>query len=145
MTSSLFRNYKTNTALETGGVEFELFDNRITLARMSQSNKEFEAFVAKATKPYRALIAAGKFPPEQDAIITKDAFVEKIVKSWKVKQGDVWVDGIPQEDGTVVPFTKDAVRTLIEKLPDLYQQLLQLATNGQHYLEDAGTSELGKN
>jgi hypothetical protein len=132
---SLYKSYKTDNKLETEGVTFELYDNRITMARAGASNPAFATSMNKRTQPYRRQIARNEMLPAKEAEIMRLVYADSIIQNWEVKDGDGWRQGIEGPDGTI-PFTHENVVKTLEALPDLFMELQGLATSAQNYRKE---------
>lgn len=131
--SSLYKSFKTDKKLEIEGVTFELYDNRVTMARAGATNPAFVKAMNKRTQPYRRQIARNDMSPEKELEILREVYADAIIQNWEIKRGDTWSPGIEGENGTVIPFTRDNVILTLTNLPDLFTELQSLASGGQHY------------
>ena len=138
---SIYKSLKTNNTLEKKGVTFELYGNRVTLARAGGSNTEFQTSITKKTQPFRRQIAAGTMEAETERRILREVYADTIILGWEVKVGDEWKSGIESPDGDVLPYSRANVLATLEALPELFVELQNLASSAQPYLEDyeAGT------
>jgi len=130
---SLYKAYKTSEKLETEGVTFELYGNRVTMARAGSGNPDFVSAMAKKTQPYRRQIAQGSMDPKEELRVLREVYAETVILNWEIKVGEQWKQGIETEDGGVIPFNKDNVIRTLTALPELFIELQGLASNAAQY------------
>lgn len=95
---------------------------RVRLSFMSAAtNKKFEKEVARLSKPYRRQIANNTIDPTTNRQITIKAFTRTIIKDWE--------NVILEEGGEALPFTEENVVMVMTELPELYDDLLQVASD----------------
>lgn len=143
---TMFKDYKTSTELEKKGVTFVMGadnDFRVTLARAGGSNTQFQRVLSNIAKPYKRAISTGTIAPEVEAGLMRRAFIETVVKNWEVKVGEEWRQGIHAEDGSITPFSIQALEDTFKKLPDLFAECQALANDMQHYREEQRTDDAG--
>lgn len=140
---SLYKAYKTDKKLETEGVTFELYGNRVTLARAGSSNTDFVAALTKRTQPYRRQIQKGEMLPEKDNEIMRLVFADTIIQNWEVEVDGEWKQGIEGPDGSLMPFTHANVVKTLTDLPDLFGELQTLATQAQNYRAEELKADAG--
>ncbi len=140
---SLFKAYKTDQKLETEGVTFELYDNRITMARAGSTNPAFTAAMTKRTQPYRRQVARGELTPAKELEILRLVYADSIIQKWEVKRGEEWVEGIETSDGGVAQLTHDNVVKTLTELPDLFLELQALASSAQNYRAEQLEADAG--
>lgn len=141
----MYNQFETDRDLEQNGVVLDYGDFRVTVARPGGANKAFDRAVEARVKPIRRAIQAEAVPKDQIVKIAREAFVETCVKNWEVKTGEengqpVYTQGIEQRDGTIVPFSKEAVNQAFIALPalaeDIQEQAAKLALWRAAALED---------
>lgn len=142
---SLYKAFKTSPKLETEGVTFELYGNRITMARAGAGNPDFATAMTKKTQPYRRQIAQGSMDPKEELRLLREVYAETVILNWETKVGDEWKQGIETETGGVIPFTQENVIKTLSALPELFIELQGLASNAAQYRaeelkDDAGNS-----
>ncbi len=116
--SNIFDMFETDVDLERGGVTLEYGTNskgepmQIVIARAGGSNTQFLKRLEHLTKPYRRLLDAGHtLPKELNDRLQRELYADTIVKDLR---------GFEERDGTPIPFTKEAVMSLFERLPNLF-------------------------
>ncbi len=95
------------------------------LARMAETNREFQLAMATALAPYSAEIRLGVFKNEKKQEIFNNVFAEYIVKGW---------ENIQDREGNNIPYSKDACVSLLNDLPDLYDVLYKFAGEISNFL-----------
>ena len=130
---SLYKAFKTSKKLETEGVTFELYGNRITMARAGAANTDFVAAMTKKTQPYRRQIAQGSMDPKEELRLLREVYAETVILGWEAQVGGEWKSGIETESGGLIPFTPDNVIKTLEALPELFIELQGLASNAAQY------------
>ena len=123
---SIFKQFGTDKKLEQDGVLVEYPANEdgsipsFRLARMCRSNKRYMKAVEAATRPHKRAIELGTIKPETAEEVFLDVFVGTILLGWENIQDNV---------GLVIPFSKEAAKSLMKNLPDLYDDLQEKAKN----------------
>lgn len=116
--SNIFDMFETDAELERGGVTLEYGTNskgqpmQIVIARAGGSNTAFLKRLEALTKPYRRMLDAGHtLPKELNDKLQRELYADTVVKDMR---------GFEERDGTPIPFTKEAVISLFERLPNLF-------------------------
>lgn len=119
----LYKTYKTDTKLESEGVAVEVTDSpnedgtnpTFYIGRISSSNKEYQKYIRKMSKPYERRSANGELNEETQSKITKAAFCNVIVRGWQ---------NVFDENEQPLEFNPKNVTALMDDLPDLYRKLI---------------------
>lgn len=117
---SLFEQFATDTNKENDGVKIEYPANKdgsipsITVRRTGRANKRYSKALNTATKPHRRQIDLGTFDDEASEKLFKKVFVDTIVVTW---------ENIQDEKDKEIPFSKENVMALFDKLPDFYEDV----------------------
>ena len=128
--SGLYAAYGSDKNLERDGVWYKamtLEDGRevkFLLARMGGSNKRFEIASENAAKPYRRSIRKDTIKAEQAKAVAMQAFINGCLLDW---------ENVEDMDGEVLSYSKENARKLFEMLPDLYDDLIDIATSREVY------------
>lgn len=136
--SSLFDQFETNAAKEANGVEVEFAPNRdgtvptFIVAATSKANTKYAKALNKATKPYRRNMDA--MADEHAEAIYKDVFVKTVLKGWR---------NVQDRDGNQISFSVENALALFEKLPRLYDELVQRAGSIELFREAQREDEAG--
>lgn len=140
---SLYKNFETDEKLETEGVTFELYGNRVTMARAGAANPAFQTAMTKRTQPYRRQIANGSLDPKKELDILMGVYVDTVITNWEVMVGKEWKRGIEDRAGNLIPYTKENVKATLAALPDLFSELQALATTAAHYRKEELADDAG--
>lgn len=125
--SSTYKMFKTDQALESGGVTINYGDFSITIARAGGSNKAYQRALEKKTRPFRRAIQSDTFTNDQAMAVLREVYVETVILGW---------DGVTDENDNPIPFTKENCLKLFTDLPDLFSDLMQQASNITLFRED---------
>jgi hypothetical protein len=108
----------------TKGVRFELDGVGYTMAYAGKSNTRWLKTVDRVFKPHRHSIQLEALPKEKQDELSLEVFVESLLLSW---------DGMTDDDGNTVAFSKEAAKELLTDLPELYDNLSNLCAQAKHY------------
>lgn len=137
---SLYKQFKTNEALETEGVWLEYGQTdagqpiRLKIARSGGKNTAFSKALEKATRPYRKAIQTGMMENTTADRLYKEVFAETVVLDWINVEGP---------DGKPLEFKKENVLQVFEDLPDLFNDLREQAANVALFREEVREDDLG--
>lgn len=130
--SSPYELFKTSDEHEQKGIELDYGDFQITVARAGGSNRRYQKMLEAKTKPFRRILAAGgKVDPERMSAAMREVFAETVVLAW---------NGVTDEDGKKLAFNKANVQKLFKDLPELFNDVMNQATNFQLF-QDIETEE----
>jgi hypothetical protein len=129
MNNNMYDAFRTDPALEKGGVKIDYGQFRVTIARAGGSNKRYSKVMEARTKPYRRAIQTETMDLELAAKIFKRIYAETIVIDWEVKNEDgEWVKGIMDPDtGDILPVTVDNVEKVLISLNEIFIDLKEQA------------------
>ncbi len=136
---SLYKQFGTNTTLETGGKWFEINppneeDGKkpgFLLARRSSKNTQFAARMERVAREHKRELDSGSLPPEESRRLLVEAFADTVLKDWR---------NVRDAGGAVLTFTRENAIKLFGDLPDLFDTLQEqsgLITNYQDKLIEA--------
>lgn len=134
---SLYKQFATDKNAEKDGVLLDYTTDtkrpcRFRVARMSPTNQRYAARLRALTKPYERQIALDTLPPEKTREIQVNVFVDAILLGW---------EGVTDENGVDLPFSRENARKLFADLPDLFDDLQGQASRAATFraadLEDA--------
>lgn len=132
MKSNLHKHFKTNSVLEKEGVDFALDDKTsFKVRRFNAQNPRVKAAMAAYHKPYARQIEMGTLPIEKSDEITIKLFIDVCLVSW---------EGVEDEKGQPIEYTKENAITLFKELPDLFDTLWKYANDFASFKEDVGNS-----
>lgn len=108
---SAYDQFDSDASLETEGVWTTIGTMEFKLARAGGDNDDFVKAVTKSFKPFQVAIANDTMPKEMAVDLVVDVFVDTIIKDWKNVYG---------RDKQAIEFSKDAAKTLLRDLPNLF-------------------------
>ena len=136
MKSNLDKFFKSDVSLEKSGIWMDISEETgFLVRRMGGANDRFSEVYAAKTKPYAQQISRKTLDPKKEEKIYIETFVEACLVDWK---------GI-EIDGQQVPFSKEAALKLLSNsaYKDLFQALVQHASEGANYREEQIREDLG--
>jgi hypothetical protein len=127
----MYETFKTDRDLESKGIVLDYGSFRVTVARAGGANRGFERALEQKTRPFRRAIQADTFGMDRMKQLVKETFVETCVRNWEVNLGSIedpnWQQGIEAEDGSLLPYNRENVLDVFNKLPDLYNDMQEQA------------------
>lgn len=133
MGNGLYGKFGTDHSLENSGVWYivhELDDGKevkFLLARMGGSNKRYDAAVEKVSRKDRRDGISGSISAKKARVINRRAFVEGCLLNW---------ENVEDKEGNPIDFNKANALVLFNDLPDLYDELVDVAQGRQAYAEE---------
>lgn len=133
---SLYAQYETDPKLEKEGVNFEVPNADdpdlppyiFKVARAGGANIAYTKAMERLAKPLRRVIANGQLTNVQALKMQQEAYAEAVVLGW---------ENVPARDGSPLPFSKENALGLFKALPDLFNDIQEVATKSQVYLVEA--------
>jgi hypothetical protein len=124
----IYQHYATDEQAEIDGVWVELGEGaRIKVARVG--NPSYEKVLRQLKKPYRNITrAGGEIPREALDKITIEATAEALLLDWQ---------GLDDEDGTAIPYSKEAAKRLLGELKDFRETVVRLALEAETFRAEA--------
>ena len=122
---NLFKQFATNPSIEREGVllEYGSTDDgkpiRIRVARAGGANIKFTRLMEAKTKPYRRQIQAGTVDRVVLERLAREVYAEAVVIGW---------ENVQNEDGEPMVYSVPTCIALFEKLPDLYEDIVEQST-----------------
>lgn len=123
---SIFTNYSTDAKIEVEGVAIPLGFNddktemSIVISRLGGANKQYLRALEIAQKPHRRAIQLGTIDKDLHERLVRDVFATHIIKGWS---------NIQDETGNAIVYNDSNAKMLLEKLPNLYDELFVQAQN----------------
>jgi len=130
MKTNLDSIFKTSKDIEQSGVWFMVSDEiGFLVKRFGGSNmSQMKQAMAKYYKPFSKQIELGQLSTDKELELTAKAFVEVALLDWR---------GV-KIDGVVTAFSREVAVNFLVSLPELFNVLMQYATNIENYREDVG-------
>jgi hypothetical protein len=143
MTSSVFKFFKTSQELEKGGVWLTYDDTRFLVARAGGSNSKYADTLKAKLQPMRLQVERNMISAEEDTRLMIEIYVESVIKGVQVKdEHGKWVNGVPTEEGSVLPVTAANVTALLTALPDMFRDIRTCSMDANKYLRDQEAADL---
>lgn len=116
---------KQDANKEQSGIDLNLGDlGQFKLARAGGENEKYARMLMQASKPYRRAIQAGSLDPKIDVRILAEVYATTVIQSW---------EGVTDEAGSPLPFTKDNAIKVLTDLPELFRELRLAAESAALY------------
>ena len=117
--------FGTDAAKEKEGVWYDLADGlRMRIARVGNPN--YQKTFQKLSKPHRRAIRRGTLPDEVAEKLLIQCMSETIVLDWS---------GV-EDEGVVIPYSKEAVVTVLTKYPELRNYINDIANELEAFQEE---------
>ncbi len=141
MTTTIYDLFKTEADLETNGIDYQLTKNiKFRLARAGGANSKFTRAIDVKTRHLRKQIQAisdGKQDQETLDLLeelTQEAFAETVILGW---------EGMTDEAGEPLSFSKDAAVKLFKDMPDLWSEIRDMAMKMANFQAEALEEDAG--
>lgn len=119
--------FKTSAQAEKEiGIDLDYGAFKIRIARAGGANREFIKCLTRKRKPYRNLIDNDAMDSALADKIMAEVFAETIILGW---------DGVTDEKGKALPFTRENCIKLLIDLPDLLQDIQVQASTAANFRE----------
>lgn len=132
MQTNLDKVYKSNSDVEKEGKWIDIAEGvQFKIKRFGGANSsEVKKLNAKYIKPYARQIEKGILPEEVERKLYVRAFVEVSMVDWK---------GVIADDKEI-PYSNDAAIDLFTQLPELFDDIVLVASDFETFREDLGNS-----
>ena len=122
---SIYSTFGTNKELEKNGAWVEIDNHtRFLIARIGTVGCEYDKLLRVVTKPHRRAIENESISPELVTKITTETFAKTAVLNWQ---------GVKDEEGNDIQFSKENAVKLLSDLPELADILITFARDFQNY------------
>lgn len=138
--SSIFRLFSFSDKLMVDGAPVLFPKNNdgtvptFYVGRLHQSNPAWMAATEREQAKYTGRIRAGKMDGKDWAKITKEVFINCILRKW---------ENFYDEAGVTIPFNEENARKYMELLPELYDHLSSFAATDENYRKEALEQDAG--
>ena len=117
--------FGTDASKEKDGVWYDLADGlRMRIARVGNPN--YQKTFQKLSKPHRRAIRRGTLPDEVAEKLLIQCMAETIVLDWS---------GV-EDEGVEIPYSKEAVITILTKYPELRNYINDIANELEAFQEE---------
>lgn len=106
--------FRTDKALEKEGIVLDYGDFKIKVARAGGSNTAFQKALTAKVRPYKRQLDAGTIPDDVAERLFLDVYAESVVLGW---------EGVTDENGKPLPYSKENAVKLFTDLPDLFRDV----------------------
>jgi len=127
-------NFKTDPEAEKRGVILDYGDYWVRVARAGGANTAFIKALEAALKPVRRAIELGTLNERKAQEIGYTTFAEHIVLDWGG-------DGMTDEEGNVLPYSKENVVKQFTALPDFFLEIKKYAEDRTNFQRKAREEE----
>jgi hypothetical protein len=126
---SIYDKFSTDQNLESGdGVTIDYGDFKITIHRAGGANKAYLKTLNEKIKPYRRMMEAGNMNEDVSRKMLVETYAETIIKGW---------EGITDEKGKKLAFTKENVIKVMTDLPELFNMIVAEADRVANFKKEA--------
>lgn len=131
---NMYDLFRTDENMEVEGIWLDYGEFRIKVAAAGQGNSAYVKYAEKKLKPVRRALETGAMSNERAQALMADIYAVTIVKSWQVKdEDDKWKDGMHDEEGNVIPMTKESVTSAFTALPRLFMDVQEGAQSMSNF------------
>lgn len=106
--------FLTDKALEKEGIVLDYGDFKIKVARAGGANAAFQKALTAKVRPYKRQLDAGTIPDDVAEKLFLDVYAEAVVLGW---------EGVTDENGKPLPYSKENAVKLFSDLPDLFRDV----------------------
>jgi hypothetical protein len=125
--------YGTDAESEVSGIKVEFGEGKhIVLARAGGENDKFSRAMEIKGRPYKRQISKGTIDEKVLRKIMIEAFADTVVKGW---------EGMTDAAGKELPYSRENAIKLMTDLPDLFDELIDTATNSINFQELTGDED----
>lgn len=141
--NGLYANYATDKNLEVSGIFFEageikegdkVLPIRFRIARAGGANDAFAKALERESKPFKRAIQTKTLSNKQANDIYLKAFIATVLLGW---------ENVRDRQGQELAFTPENATTLLNDLPDLFNDLREAAGDAALFREDELEHDLG--
>lgn len=133
--TSIYDMFKTNANLEQDGIWINYGTaGKFLVARSGGSNTMFAKVLEAKMRPYRRQLDNETMDAQVAQDILMETFVETVLKGW---------EGVKDEKGKEIKFSKEAALKLFRDLPELFNDLRLQSTKLANYLASDLEDDVG--
>lgn len=122
---SIYKLFSTDHDLERNGFSLEYGEAKFIIARAGGANKKFQSCIERKLRPYRSAINSGTMDTKTAEKLLAESYAEAIILAW---------DGVTDEDGDELEFTKENVVKVLLDLPDLFADIQEQSQKVANYI-----------
>lgn len=133
---NLYKLFKTDKEKETGeGITLNYGEAKITIHRAGGSNAKYRKQNNANLRKFGRDIELGTLDPETDNRIMAELYADTIIIGW---------EGVNDESGKPLPFTRESVVKLLTDLPELFVDIRKAALDVALFKQKEMEDDLGK-
>lgn len=143
--NSPYAMYATDKVKERDGVWLDFGTFGIKVRRVNASNKEFAKMAQKELKPHAKAIKRNTMDADLGAEISLNIFCHTVITDWRTTIDGKHENGfILDSAGEQLEFSAENAITLFEQLPDLFNEVYQMAEDSTNFLIESDTETAKK-
>ena len=120
-------DYISDSEVEVEGIWVDFGSMRIKIRRAGGGNREYERALARRAQPFQRRIRAGTMDnAELREKIILPTYLDAVVLDWR---------GAVDEDGEVVPYTREAGKVYFNQFPNILDDLVAISTDIRAFRE----------
>jgi hypothetical protein len=140
----MYAQFKTDAAMESGGVWLDYGDFKLKIARAGGANKKFQKVLEARTKPFRRAMQTETMNNDKAMEILRGVYAETIVLAWETKVDGEFKSGIENpEGGDLLPYNSANVTEVFNTLPDLFADIQEQSNKVAIFREELLESDSG--
>ncbi|PZQ46168.1 MAG: hypothetical protein DI551_05675 [Micavibrio aeruginosavorus] len=117
--------FGTDKSLEAEkGVKLEYDGFSINIHRAGGGNRNYQRVLANKMRPHRRKVEQGALGEEVSRRLLAEVYAEAVVTGW---------DGVTDRDGKALEFTAENCVTLLLDLPDLFDDIINSASDVRNF------------
>lgn len=125
-----YAKYLIDEEIQKQGIIYEDEDVRIRVTFAGTENSRYEKLLKMKLKPFETQIRQEKFSDERFNKLLAEVYAETVILSWEsLNEDGKFVSGVYNEEGGIMPVTKESMCKAFEIGNRLFQDVIKVATN----------------
>jgi len=125
-----YDKYKLDPEIKKQGIWYEDEDVRILATFAGTENSRYDKMLKLRLKPYETRIRNDNFSDKAFHEVLAEVYAETVILGWESKNdAGEFVSGIYNEEGEILPFSKENVAMGFKLGDRLFTDVIKLATN----------------
>ena len=109
-----YKMFKTDQNLATQGIWLDYGGFKILVAYAGETNTNYRRVLASKMRPYLRQLKMGTLSDEKAHALYTEVYAESVILGW---------EGMEDEEGKKLPFTKENVIKVMNDLPALFRDI----------------------
>lgn len=131
---SIYSTFKTNKNSEIEqGVILDYGKEKIRILRAGKSNRKYSDLLSKRLRPHQRKLADNTLDHEVGEKVMIETYADAVIIGW---------EGVCDEQGAQLPFTRENVIALMTALPDLFSDIQEQATRLSTFRDEETAAEI---